>query len=475
MFEIVAGLAILLQRFHDLASGANRLYAQGQYTQAETAFGQAREIAAAFGGRSHPMALVRNNLAALHYRAGRESEARREWEAALDIWTEIGPRGEQASALSNLAELALGQGRAAEGLTLAKQALSIQKRFDLDNVNTQITYARALRLTGQERESVSTLRKLLDSKRRSVPQGQSAMILAALAQANLALGNYTEAQAMAEEAVSQALSSGGQQSYVYAWAVFLRGRTRQMVGDRTGAERDITESLHIHEQTLGMDHPRVVVLLADLAELTGRRGGNLAALTHLNRAVAILRAKSGVAHPDYPALLLAVAQQHRTMGQKELAADLYRQALEAAQSLFASPSPALAPYFNGYGAALFDLGRLEEAERYVRSSVAVHESQAGPLQPGLAESCRNLATICMRSGRLGESRTFLERSLAILQHLHGDAHESLIGPLMEYAEVLERLGDSKRGRRMTAKARSIAATLPEQQHAVSIESLRGFR
>jgi tetratricopeptide (TPR) repeat protein len=300
------------------------------------------------------------------------------------------------------------------------------------------------------------------------------MILAALAQANLALGNYTEAQAMAEEAASQALSSGGQQSYVYAWAVFLRGRTRQMVGDRTGAERDISESLHIHEQTLGMDHPRLVVLLADLAELTGRRGGNVAALRHLNRAVAILRAKSGAAHPDYPALLLAVAHQHRSLGQKELAADLYRQALEAAQSLF-SPSPALAPYFNGYGAALFDLGQLEEAERYVRSSVAARELQTGPLQPGFAESCRNLATICMRSGRLGESRTFLERSLAIQQHLHGDAHESLIGPLMEYAEVLERLGDSKRARRMTAKARSIAATLPEQQHAVSIESLRGFR
>jgi tetratricopeptide (TPR) repeat protein len=475
MFEIVAGLAIALQRFHQFASEANRLSSQGQYLQAEARYGEALELGVAFGAESHPVALARNNLAALHYRLGRYVEARREWESAQVVWRKTGRRVDEASSLSNLAELAAAQGRMAEALKLAGDALSIQRGAGIESVNTQIIYAHALRLTGRPKEAAAMLRKLLSKNDRGGGHQSRTQILVALVQVDLALGNFAEAHLEAEEAATQALAADGPRSYIYAFALFLRGRAKQGTGDWTGAERDIRESLRVQEDSLGPSHPRIVALLADLADLVARRGQHVEAVAHLNRAMVIQRNQIGAGHQDYAALLLAMAHQRRALGDKEGAADLYRQGLDSASAIYQGSNPALGPYLNGHAAALYDLDRTKEAEELLLRAIALFEAQPDIIPSGLAESYLSMATICVRESRLAEARTRFEQCLAIRQHLHGDMHESLIDPLTDYAAVLARMGDVKRSRRMLAKAGAIAATIPEHRHTVSLEGLRGSR
>lgn len=319
------------------------------------------------------------------------------------------------------------------------------------------------------------LRKLLAEKRQAPqPQGRVAILLA-LTQVDLALGNFPEAEKEAQEAASQALAGEGPRSYSYAFALFLRGRAHLGAGNWTAAELDIRESLEAHERALGSNHPRIVPLLADLAELLGRRGKHAEALANLGRALEIHQAHLGSHHPDFAALQLAAAHQKRAMGEKEQASELYRRALLSATAIHQPSDPALGPFLNGNAAAAFDLGEFEEAEQFVRHAITIYESQPDLLHSGMADSYRSLATLLARQGDVTESRTMLERCLSVLQHFHGESHQSLLGPLIEYAGVLEKLGDAKRARQMTAKADAIAATLPEQRHTISVDVLRNFR
>jgi tetratricopeptide (TPR) repeat protein len=474
MFEIVAAVAIALQRFHETAIEANRLFNRGEYRHAEERYGDALSHAVSLGDRSHPVALTQNNLAALYYRVGRYHDARRGWEASLEIWRKLGRRADQASVLSNLGELAIAQGRAEDGLALVKQASAIQRDLGQESVNTQLIHAGALRVLGKHKESAAMLRRLLAQKNPPAVESRASILLA-LAQVDLSRGNFAEAYSEAEEAAALTARNEGLKSYAYAFALFLRGRAHQGAGDWAAAERDLRESLLAHEESVGPNHPRLVALLADLAELEGRRGKPAEALADLDRARRIQDENFGTDHPDYPALLLAAAHQRRRLGQTEMAADLYRQALASASRFHQPSSPAMGPYLNGVAASLFDLGRLDEAEANVRLAISVSESNGGAIHPGMAESYRSLATILMRHGALSESKTMLESCLAVLQHLHGDMHEALLEPLVEYAAVLEKSGEPKRAKKIQAKAAAIAATLPEQRHTVSVDALRSFR
>lgn len=449
---------------------ANAYQARAEFAIAEPVYRQALARALHLGRDTRLRGVAHNNFAALYYRTGRYAEAYREYLEAASVWRALGSTIDMAATNANLAELANATGQPVQALRYSEEAIREAALLGDRAGNAFTIHANILRSLGR----VSEARQFLARAAQTASPAARGHTLNALAQLELSEGNFEAARTASTEAAALWEKFDGNPSF-RANALAVLSRIEAALGNSQPAERLAREVLAIIEKTLGPEHSRVAVALADLAErVKERRLAEAGAL--LERAHRITIAKQGKNHPDSIALELAMADVERRAGRLEEARKVFARSVEGARALYGSTNAKVAPYLNNAALALVELGQHGEAEALLREAVQIREKEVGPMHVSNAETYLNLAVVLTRRGERREARSFAERSLAVRQMHYGADHPSMLTGLELYGRLLLADGEKRRARDVNRRSEALIASDPERRNRIDIRTLQsGFR
>lgn len=241
---------------------ATALRARGLYDEAESPYLHALGLLErTFGPHSTEVGDALNALAVLYKYRGEYDRAESLYQRARKIAEAAGDDELLSSVLYNLAGLAHGRGRYAEGEPLARRALELaQELMGEDHPRTAV--------------HMSTLAAILDG-----------------------LGKYGESEPLYRKALSIYRTVFGPRHPDVALNLNNLAAIARERGDHAEAERLYRQALEIREEALGPCHPQVGTSLHNLGMLYLTQGRYADAATCLDRALSILEQACGSDHP----------------------------------------------------------------------------------------------------------------------------------------------------------------------------------
>lgn len=266
--------------------------------------------------------------------------------------------------------------------------------------------------------------------------------------------------------------------------LFLRN-----LGDRDGAARYLTQALEIDAGRLPAGNPILAEDLENLAsvaaspeealrlhrqaadctdaaisarnwgkvgDLSAAQGNREAAANAYRQALAKEETASGRTHPRIAVRLNDLAQM---LGPKA-AEPIVRRALAIETQSLGLQNPATAVTMNNLANLLLGLRKLREAEALARQSFKILESSLGAHHPRMAVIASNLAAILREKPDLDGARREYARALAIDETVYGLDHPEVAADLKNLAEVYGAMGNKKEAGRLMDRA---AAIMPDKQ------------
>jgi tetratricopeptide (TPR) repeat protein len=357
------------------------------------------------------------------------------FEAAAAGFDALLPAAQSLAYAPLLAELHLLRGRNADSVADHERAVTeflsaIDAAADaqMDHLAAE-AWIELTSTTGHSLARYDEARELLRSAEAAVdrvgddPQLRSTLVRVE-GQLAFDLGNYDEAQARFEEALSllnDQTSKTGRAPVVSALA-----RTYARAGRSQEAEKlyvglleeleaelgpghprlskvhaylaqmyfergELEEALRWHEKglaiteaTLPADHPELAFALNNVAGIYGMLGRFDEAVRAYDRARTILEKRLGPSHPNVARLTYNVAELWKLMGDRERARDEYLRAVTIFEEGFGTQHPDVARARNNLAAVQFDMGDIDAALANYGESVRILEEVLGPDEPGLA-------------------------------------------------------------------------------------------
>lgn len=223
------------------------------------------------------------------------------------------------------------------------------------------------------------------------------------------------------------------------------------LGDYRGARRYYERAVELHRRD-DPDHPRLGRTLSNLGVLLWRMGDLEVAASVLREALEVRRRSLGPEHPDVAGTLNNLAMVHRAGGELSRARELYERSLEIKERTVGPEHPWTANTLNNLGNLHLEMGGHEKAEAHHRRALAIRERVLGEQHPDVAKSLESLGRVLVRAGRPGEARSVLERGLAIRELRLGDDHPEVAVLVADLAETLWALGDASRAVRLALRA-----------------------
>jgi len=310
---------------------------------------------------------------------------------------------EMASMLHGLAEMKNGQSRHAEAEALAGKAVEMHRR-----------------LRGSEHP-------------------ETAWALVSLGNALRGQHKLTEAETALREAlrIFRKYYSGGHKS-VDAAVGELKA-VLEAKGDSAAVEALYREILNGQRTALGNASPAVAETLSSLAATLHSLGRQADAEKLLREALDIILKLRDQYPANLPPAVRRLAEVLTSQGKSRDAEQLYEETIQAARQALGDSHPALGEMLHDFGEFLFfQQGKFEAAaEQYIKS---LPIRRAKP-DDNLAWTLRNLGYDLLSAARPEEAETYLRQSLALHRKLH--QQEDLHGtaePAESLADALYQLG-----------------------------------
>ena len=135
-----------------------------------------------------------------------------------------------------------------------------------------------------------------------------------------------------------------------------------------------------------------------------------------------------------------LAQLLQCTNRLEEAAPLIRLALEIDETVRGKQHPAVAKDLNILGTLLLETGRIEEAEQLLRRALEIDVAAFDGQHPTVARDLNNLATLLLDTNRIEEAEPLLRRALKIDVAAFGDDHPTVATVLGNLASLVQRTG-----------------------------------
>lgn len=189
--------------------------------------------------------------------------------------------------------------------------------------------------------------------------------------------------------------------------------------DPAQAESYYRNALEAEQKASGPSHPRVAVLLGDLALTLQAKKDYQAAEALFRRALAIQRQALGSDNPATASTLSNLGSLLQTKGQLAQAEQVERAAMRIFEEKLGPNSAELATACTNLADVLWAKGeRLASAKLY-RRAISIDESVYGPENPEVAGDLVNLGLLLKESGERAEAESLLRRALAINERAFG--------------------------------------------------------
>ncbi|WAS96329.1 serine/threonine-protein kinase [Nannocystis punicea] len=177
------------------------------------------------------------------------------------------------------------------------------------------------------------------------------------------------------------------------------GRALLQEGDVETARVELTAALRRGEEILGVEHPRLLPILLDLAAACQRGGRDHEATGHVARAQELASARLPPEHPDRARVHVAAGDLARARGDSAAARQRYDDALAIYTEIYGQDHPDMSLALIGRGLAAAADQRWADAAGDLRRALAAWEHVLGPEHPRLVEP---LTWLCAVDSALGE-------------------------------------------------------------------------
>ncbi len=270
-------------------------------------------------------------------------------------------------------------------------------------------------------QAIAMYRKSVDA-RRAQPERPDTLLAASLR--GLGVSSYENGDyAAGESALNEALgierrTFGGihpRVAMVVGELAVLKGRT----GARAQAESLYHEVIRIDSLTIGMDTPNTASDLANLGMSYFYDGRYEEARPYVARALAIRERVIGPQHLETATGLDEMGLVLQRCGEADSGLALMREALAIRRTWLAPDHPDIAHSLLNIGSELGGLGQLPEAESSIRGALAIRERSLDPRDPLIAHTHNELAIVLFREGLLDSAAAHFQEALRIWSYTHG--------------------------------------------------------
>jgi CHAT domain-containing protein len=438
----------------------------------------------------------------------------------------------RATALTRRADRLCEEGRLAEALPLAEQALRLRRQLYPPDRYPQghAALAQGLNLVGalheargehtealrHHREALAMYRKLYPPER--YPEGHAALLVSLTNMGLLfsARGEHAEALGCHREALAMGRRLYPPESYprghrFLAGSLSNLGLVLKAQGDYAEALRCYREALQVFQGLYPAGHSDLATILDNLGELLHTQGEFAEALRHYRQALALYRRlypadRYPAGHPDLAQSLNNLGSLLQERGEHAEAQRLLREALAMLRRLypearFPRGHPDLAACLGNLALLLRVQGEDAEALRCQREALAMvrklYPAERFPSgHPLLARGLGNLATLLVLRREHGEALRCYREALAVCRRLypperHPQGHADLatylanLGLLQEMrgehgealrsyreaAQMSQRLLAAFAGAAGEAQALNYLAQLPAAEHGLLTAAL----
>lgn len=437
-----------------------------QATRLDEAEARARAVLARVDGRTpdHPMlAPVLATLGGVLRQRGRFAEARDVVERARAAFARLpnsddysGPRGYAASLLGRLRQ---AEGRAADALALAQEAIVLRERNvatvsnERDLPGNIMDLATNYREAGRPADAESTARRAVATSERvfGPDHPSTAQMAYSLGQLLQYVGSTAEVRSLAERAQQIAERSGDQP--LAARARTLRAFILEREGRLADAEAELRRAVPVLSR--GGDEQAQATAQVYLASVLSQRAATTEAEQAVRQAIPIIERFLGREDPLIGIALAAQGRAYRLAGRPAEAEPLLRRAIAIRQRAIAN-DPGLPAVRVEQALALEQVGRATEA-------IAALEPTA---RDGNDAILRALAALYLRAGRPDQAETAARAALVAGERaLGGDAPQNATARALLGRALVERerAGEAEGLLRsaIVAQERSLGAQHPD--------------
>lgn len=294
-----------------------------------------------------------------------------------------------------------------------------------------------LLLSGQQRDSLSTVRLLHESQaafetadynqaleKAQIALGQMDENSAALGDCLLLLadiflekGEYAAAQQQYSLAL-EAFQKKGKQSAQTALALNGLGECLSKKNHCEQADSYYRQALRIRLQLFGEMHPSVADAYNNLANCLVQKGQYIDALALHQKTLEIRQKALPTEHPD-------LATSHNNLGNCYLLTGNYQEALQhfetslcIRQKAFGADHPKTAQVLNNLGNCFASMGLRGEAIRYYEAALKVRRSRFGSSHPGVATALENIGDLHFDNGDYIAALDVFREAYNIQQNVH---------------------------------------------------------
>ena len=409
---VVAEAQELLGRLHDGA---------GDYKSAERAFAAAAQ--AAQEGRDDEVgARAWSGLAAT---AGlRQSR----WDAAHDALAmgkatlaRLGGRDSLRAELAlTEARLALAEGKYADALAVAQQAVELSRKA-----------------SGEDRVETATAQYMVS-------------------QALFRLGQVEAAIDADQQSLALRRKVLGPDHPETANALHLLATLYQVSGRLEEALPLHLQALSVRERALGPEHPDLAASLNNLTALFARQRKLKEALPYAERTLAVHRAAYGPDSPHTGTALHNLGALHVDMKDYPRSLELLEQALAVREKALGKEHPDIAQTCVTISSVLVELGRLEEGLAVARRALAIREKVLPPGHRDTANAQYAVALVEMARGRPANALAMVEPALKVREESKGIPPADLADVRFLTARALWDVGKDRARARELVKAATAA-------------------
>jgi tetratricopeptide (TPR) repeat protein len=385
-----------------LVNRAWNLGEQARWAEAEAEIHRALDIYGRIGADAQPLIHARYALGVILNAQKRFKESETMSEEALALARNSPNRDfpDMANLLHNLAQSKVGQAEYVEGETLALQAAELHRR-----------------LRGPEHPETAWSLMIL---------GRALAGQHRLAEAQPA---YLEALAIFHRYHS--FEHKNVQSAVLELKAVLEAK-----GEPAAVEALYREGLAAQRTALGNDSPAVAETLSNLAAILYAQGKQVEAEKASREAMEIILKLRNQDLAKLPPILRRLAEALKSQGKSQDAEKLYEGVIPVVRLTLGESHSALGELLFDFGTFLAYEGRIEAAVEYHLQSLPIRRAQP---DDNLAWTLRNLGGELVTIGRPQEAESYLRGSVALYRKLH--PQEDLYGtawPMEKLGEALDR-------------------------------------
>jgi CHAT domain-containing protein len=284
-------------------------------------------------------------------------------------------------------------------------------------------------------------------------------------------GKWTEALAVAREALALARQARGERHPAYVSALVEVGSLMNATGDHARARMVLQQALALSRELYGERHPEVARALNNLV-VVERNLGNLGGARVLaEQAVSLFRALVGERHPEYVNSLNNLAGVYKDLGEYARAGPLFEQALAQRRELLGEKHPDYLLSLNNLALLYLDMGDLARARPLLRRVLELTMQFEGERHPHFARRLNNLAVLEHRLGHLAEARALLERATQLTREVLGERHPDYANCLANLAALARDQGAIVRAFPLAEQALQIRRMVLGDRHPATIHSL----